>query len=508
MLRLGAIAPGVAEGKAEIGFGPAPPSRQLDLVELPFLIDSATHGTRVVMELVTQGDLREDLAGLRPVLLQTNAPSIVHMKSMSVRVPRQLAGQRMRGATEYIRNLLATLGAEPVAGFLAPQVRSALESGAVDGTIWPYEAIRVFDLGKQARYHTEVPIFVSVLGLFISQQAYDGLPADLRAVVDRVSGLETALSAAASWEAEETQGRDRVRELGNTIVQPSAAELVSWRQAAQPLIAARLESLGDADFNAASQYARMQGLAQTERRPPAEEPPSVLITGANRGLGLAWAKKYAARGWKVFATARRPESATALKVLAVKNPRVRILTLDHTVPASIEAMAAEIGTAPIDVIVNNAGMIGEEEGQQFKRLDPEQFDTFMRVNAMGPLLVTERLVPNLLAGKQKKVAALSGKVSSFDIYPRIHPGLYYYKASKTALNMFMRNIAMDLREQGVAAIVLSPGVVNTYGVPMSSTMPGLVDIDTSVDGMIEVLENLTLEGSGKWFTYDGEIVPW
>lgn len=264
LLRLGAIAPGVRDGEAEIGFGPAPASGYLDLLELPFMVESAAHGTRTAMRLLDQGLLREDLAGLHTVLLQTNAPSLVHMKSKPVRVPRDLNGQRMRGATDYIRSLLATLGAKPVAGFLAPQVFGAMDSGAVDGTIWPYEAIRIFDLGQQARFHTEVPIFVSVLGLFINQQALDALPPDLKRVVEGMSGVAQAMASAESWQAEELRGKARVIELGNTVITPTSSELALWRDAALPLIEQRLDDLKSTGFEAMDAYERVRDLAATD----------------------------------------------------------------------------------------------------------------------------------------------------------------------------------------------------------------------------------------------------
>lgn len=261
LLRLGAIAPGVRDGEAEVGFGPAPASGHLDLIELPFTAESATHGTTIAMSLLEQGLLRKDLAGLYTVFLQTNAPSLVHMKSKLVRTPRDLTGQRMRGATDYIRSLLATLGAKPVDGFLAPQVRGAMQTGAVDGTIWPYEAIRIFDLGQQARFHTEVPIFVSVLGLFVNQQAFDSLTPDLKQVVREISGMTNALASAESWQAEEARGKARVIELGNTVITPTSSELELWRDAAQPLVDERLEELAANGFDATSAYERVRGIA-------------------------------------------------------------------------------------------------------------------------------------------------------------------------------------------------------------------------------------------------------
>jgi NAD(P)-dependent dehydrogenase (short-subunit alcohol dehydrogenase family) len=238
------------------------------------------------------------------------------------------------------------------------------------------------------------------------------------------------------------------------------------------------------------------------------EAPTVLITGANRGLGFNFAQKYAARGWNVIATARNPDAATDLKNLASKTGRVRIEKLDVTDPASVNALGERLGGTPIDLLLNNAGMLGTEPEQQLGSIDPSRFDTYMRVNAFGALLVTERLLPNVRASRQKKVAGISAVVASFAAYPRIHRGLYYYKASKVALNMIMRNLALDTDADGITVIVLSPGVVNTYGVPMAEDMRGMVDIDTSVDGMMKVLDALDIKGTGKWDRYTGEVIGW
>jgi len=255
--------------------------------------------------------------------------------------------------------------------------------------------------------------------------------------------------------------------------------------------------------------------AQAQSVPgPGGATPTVVVTGANRGLGLAWARKYAQRGWNVIATARRPDEAKDLLALAQQTGRVRIEMLDATDPASVDAFGARLDGVPVDILVNNAGTIGEEDEQRFGKLDPGRFDHYMRVNALSVLLVTERLMPNLRQGRHKKVAGISARVASFAAYPRIHSGLYYYKASKAALNMILRNIAMDVQQEGIAVAVLSPGVVNTYGTPdnhdaMSPEMRrSMVDIDTSVAGMMKVLDALTLDGSGRWYRFSGEVLEW
>jgi TRAP-type C4-dicarboxylate transport system substrate-binding protein len=245
-LRLGAIAPGVRDGKAELGFGPAPEGSAFDAVGLPFIARSAGEGTRIADALFREGAFDEALAGLDILFLHTNAPSVVHTASRTIRMPADLEGLRMRGATPYIRDLLAALGARPIEGFLAPQVHGALRDGAIDGTVFPYEAMGVFRLGEQLRRHTDVPLFVSVLGLYLNPDAYRALPASLRAAIDRRRGSAAALAAGQAWDAEEERGRRIVAELGNERITPSAAELAAWRERLAPFTAARLQELGPA----------------------------------------------------------------------------------------------------------------------------------------------------------------------------------------------------------------------------------------------------------------------
>ncbi|MEQ8733408.1 MAG: TRAP transporter substrate-binding protein DctP [Rhodospirillaceae bacterium] len=266
LLRLAAIAPGVRDGIAEVGFGPAPESPTLDLVELPFIADSAVHGTRIVNSLLQdQSLLNVDLTGLHVAVLQTNAPSLIHTKDKPVRVPADLSGLKMRGATDYIRDILSVLGSEPVAGYLAPQVYGLLEAGTVDGTIWPYEAMRIFNLGEQANYHTEMYFFVSVLGLFINAEALNALPDDLRTIVVEMSGSDVALNAATEWDKEEQRGRDNVIELGNTIIVPTPEERSAWREVAQPLIDKRLNELSQSGVNAQQRYRELLQTAESLR---------------------------------------------------------------------------------------------------------------------------------------------------------------------------------------------------------------------------------------------------
>jgi TRAP-type transport system periplasmic protein len=265
LLRLGDIAPGVRDGRVEIGFGPAPDSAALSVLGLPFIADSAVHGTRIALQLLEEGHLSDDLAGLHVALLQTNAPSLVHSRGRAIRVPADMQGMRMRGATPGIRALLSALGATPIEGFLAPQVYGALRDDHVDGTVFPYESMGVFRLAEQLDYHTEVFLFVSALGLFVNEQALAALPEDLRQIVLDHSGPATALSAADAWDAEERAGRELALAEGNQLLLPDDGELAAWREAAAAYTHTRLQALSARSHDPEQLHAMVLTMAEANR---------------------------------------------------------------------------------------------------------------------------------------------------------------------------------------------------------------------------------------------------
>lgn len=236
---------------------------------------------------------------------------------------------------------------------------------------------------------------------------------------------------------------------------------------------------------------------------------TVLITGANRGIGFEFVRQYAVKGWAVIAGARSPEHAQSLDQLAAQYPEIRIVTLDVSDPESIDSLAAELAGQPIDLIINNAGVFGEFPSQAFGTIDFSQFDNFMRTNALGPLKMCEAFVQHVRAGKQKKMVSVTSQAGSFGVDSGGLPGMYFYKASKAAQNMIMRNIAKDVRADSIAVCVLSPGMVNTAGdVPPERRFPGLIEPPESVAGMINVIDALTLEQTGSFIRYTGEEQPW
>ena len=238
----------------------------------------------------------------------------------------------------------------------------------------------------------------------------------------------------------------------------------------------------------------------------AQEAPTVLITGSNRGLGFEFTRQYAARGWQVIATARRPEIAEDLKLLVASHPNIHVERLDVTDDTAIKSLAEKLHEQPIDVLLNNAGVLGDISGQFFGKLKYDEFTKIMGTNALAPLMMAEAFIDNVKASKQKKIVSISSLGGSFGRERRGLPGTYFYKASKAALNMLMRTLAHDLRSDGVTVIIISPGTVDTGQIGIKS--PRLVDIEVSIAGIIEVIDQATIKNSGTFISYDGEVQSW
>ena len=241
----------------------------------------------------------------------------------------------------------------------------------------------------------------------------------------------------------------------------------------------------------------------------AEKPGTVLITGSNRGIGLEFAKEYAAKGWTVIATTRNPADATELKKLAAANKKVSIEQLDVAKPSEIDALAAKLKGRPIDVLINNAGITGDfrnPKPQSFGTLEHGQADEFMHVNALGPLKVTEALYENVKAGSQKKIVAITSLAGVHGVGYGGVPGGYWYKLSKSALNAAMANVAIDSKKDGVIVALLSPGQVRVEKIGKAQ-IPGLIEPTESIGGMIKVIDGLTMEQSGQIIRYNGEVQP-
>jgi NAD(P)-dependent dehydrogenase (short-subunit alcohol dehydrogenase family) len=175
----------------------------------------------------------------------------------------------------------------------------------------------------------------------------------------------------------------------------------------------------------------------------------------------------------------------------------------------VAALAERLKGVPIDVLINNAGDTDQFRGQNFGKLAHDRFDYLMNLNAHGPIRVAEALFGNVVAGRDKKIVTVSSLAGSFGAKGGGMPGGYWYKASKAALNMLMLSLAQDVRAQGVIVACLSPGQVDTQGYAARGIrMPGLTEIDVSVRGLRSVIAGLTLEQSGTFIRYSGEVQPW
>jgi len=225
--------------------------------------------------------------------------------------------------------------------------------------------------------------------------------------------------------------------------------------------------------------------------------PTVLITGANRGIGLALAKQYAADGWAVIATARDPKKADGLNAL---KGDIRIEALEVTDEKQIQALAKTLKGTSIDVLLNNAGMLTGYES--FGDTDTKSWLQTLHVNSIAPLKLTEALVEHVAASPQKKVAAITSGMGSMGSHAST--GAYAYRSSKAALNMVMVTAANELRSRGISVAVISPGWVRTdmggSGAPL--------DVKQSAAGIRKVIDKLNVGISGQFFNYSGENLPW
>jgi len=238
--------------------------------------------------------------------------------------------------------------------------------------------------------------------------------------------------------------------------------------------------------------------------------PTVLITGSNRGIGFEFTRQYAASGWRVIATARRPDKAEALQALAAGNENILIEQLDITDLAGIDALSAKYAEQPLDVLINNAAISGSPSPKQlFGRVDYENFDTFMATNVRGPLKVSEAFLPQLRAGQHKQLVAISSLGGSFYSGKATATGTMLYRISKAALNMQMVNIAIAVEKHGIVVTMINPGLVDTQGIlgKMNEKMKlglTLTPVEDSVAGMRQVIENASLETSGLFYQFNGQ----
>ncbi len=227
--------------------------------------------------------------------------------------------------------------------------------------------------------------------------------------------------------------------------------------------------------------------------------PTVLITGANRGLGLKFAELYAQKKFNVLATCRTPHNADGLLELADKNNQISVLPLDVGIYEEVENLAETIKASPIDILINNAGIW---RSSTLGSINRQAWLESFTINSIAPYEVTQALLPNIKKGSLKKVVSITSKMGSID--DNTSGSSYIYRSSKSALNMVMRSLQHDLSSYGIATLTLHPGWVQTD----MGGMNALINDEQSVSGMINVIDKLNIENTGRFIDYDGKPISW
>ena len=224
-----------------------------------------------------------------------------------------------------------------------------------------------------------------------------------------------------------------------------------------------------------------------------------VVTGANRGIGLAITKLLLERGDTVFAGVRKVE-AKSLKGLKEKHgDRLRVIRLDVSSESSIKEFAEKLADETIDVLFNNAGVLYEDD---INNLDYEKVLYTIKVNTLGPLFLTRYLLDNLKRSERPIVVNTDSVLGSITTYSGTTS--YSYSISKAALNMVTRILASDLKKYGIIVISMHPGWVRTdMGGPAAPVLP-----EDSASGIVKVVDSLDIENTGKFYDYTGKEIPW
>jgi len=224
----------------------------------------------------------------------------------------------------------------------------------------------------------------------------------------------------------------------------------------------------------------------------------VVITGSNRGIGLAFCRHYLSQGFRVSAACRNPDSASDLNALGGE---LSVFSLDLASESSIEHFASQLVDQSVDLIINNAGVYGGTPQGLEDLLSQEWLNT-LNINAIAPILLTRSILKHIDSSQSPKVAFLTSKMGS--IADNTSGRSYIYRSSKAALNAAAKSLAIDLSSHKIPVVLLHPGWVRTdMGGPN-----GLIDTQESVAGMAQVIEHLDMSSTGSFFDYSGKTIPW
>ena len=392
----------------------------------------------------------------------------------------------------------------------------------VESILWQDDRCRVIAVDEPG-----YPGFCRVIWSAHAREMTDLAPGDRQHLMKVVFAVESALREFA------LARQDQPRLAGQSGTAPALARHPALRRRS----ALPRPDMGGSETGGCNPARRSRRTRQPDERVPLGIPvstplrnrraismPTIVITGANRGIGFEFVKQYAGRDWQVIATARDPVGATALADLADRRRSVRIERLDLVDPRSIESFIGRLGTEAIDVLINNAALLGPAAPQLLGRWDDDSFIEAYRTNVIGPARLTEGLLPLIDRGELKKIVFLGSAAGSITSL-RAPPNLYAYRASKAALHLIARNLSFDLRERGIMVALINPGLVDTRGLlDLAPEDPGppdfrhivrlvrdgvipLIRPDESVDGMIRLIDTWSPERSGTILNYDGTPMP-
>jgi NAD(P)-dependent dehydrogenase (short-subunit alcohol dehydrogenase family) len=229
---------------------------------------------------------------------------------------------------------------------------------------------------------------------------------------------------------------------------------------------------------------------------------SVLVTGANRGLGLEFVRQYAQAGWKTYAGCRSPKSAKELKALQDQHADlITVLELDVTDAASVRTAAEKLRDEPIDLLLNNAG-VGSPPAQKIGNLDYAAWSRVLDANVLGPARMIEAFVENVAKGRDKRIVTVTSRMGS--IADNSSGGSYAYRSSKAGVNAVMKSFSIDLAPRGITCVVVHPGWVRT---DMGGAGGKLAPAE-SVKALRSLIAGLKPADAGKFFNVDGRELPW
>ena len=228
---------------------------------------------------------------------------------------------------------------------------------------------------------------------------------------------------------------------------------------------------------------------------------SVLITGANRGLGFGFVRSFLSKNINVICTTRNISGSKELLECKKNYPdNLEILELDLLEENSENILSDLLSDKPIDIFINNAGV--GNSNQRFGVVSSKPWLDVLKVNLIAPLTLTQSIIENIKKGSEKKIYFLSSQLGS--IGDNTSGGMYIYRSSKTALNQVVKSLSVDLKPMGITVISLHPGWVKTdMGGPNAP-----VQIDESIKGMMQVIDKTDIRDTGRFLNYDGKELPW